>query len=267
VAQQTRDNPGENLLPWPADPPATGASAAPADRPRWDLLAERRLDPARPSGRGYQRVSDWWVSSTDPDASPMRADGRAVLGYHYHDVVDGGKARIILAVPVTPADVMENQPMRDLLWRVRFRRKLRLHHVTGDTRYGTIENIVAIEGQGIRAYAPLSDVGHRAGLFRDTDFAYDAATDTYRCPGEQTLRFLSQCDRTRRLAYEAPGAVSRACALRAQCTTSHRGQRDEAGLGPVGRGLLRVEIRGGERLRRGALVAPPRRPSTATRSV
>jgi hypothetical protein len=65
------------------------------------------------------------VSVTDPDASPMRALGRAVLGYHDHYVVDDGKAHIILAALVTPADVMENQPMQDLLWQVRFRRKLR----------------------------------------------------------------------------------------------------------------------------------------------
>lgn len=43
------------------------------------------------------------------------------LGYHTHYVVDGGKARIILNVLVTPSEVMDNQPMRDLLWRTRFR--------------------------------------------------------------------------------------------------------------------------------------------------
>jgi transposase len=42
----------------------------PADR--WNLLEARRLDPARPSHRGYRRTSDFWVSTTDPDASPMR---------------------------------------------------------------------------------------------------------------------------------------------------------------------------------------------------
>ena len=32
-------------------------------------------------------------------------------------MVDGGKARIILGVPVTAADVMENMPFLDMLWR------------------------------------------------------------------------------------------------------------------------------------------------------
>ena len=36
--------------------------------------------------------------------------GAIHLGDHDHYVVDGGKARVILAALVTPADVMENVP-------------------------------------------------------------------------------------------------------------------------------------------------------------
>jgi Transposase DDE domain len=140
-------------------------------------------------------------------------------------VVDGGRARIILAALATPAEVQDNQPALDLLWRTRFRWKLRPRQVTGDSKYGTVENVVAIEEQRIRAYVPLSEAGHRPGLFADTDFAYDAATDTYRCPGDQTLRFISRCERTHRRVYEATAAACRACALKARCTTSRRGRR------------------------------------------
>jgi transposase len=120
------------------------------ERP-WRLLEERRLDPHRPSDRDYERMSEWKVSTTDPDATPMRTGARTTLGYHDHYVVDGGKRRIILAAFVTPADVSDNVPMRDLLWRVCFRRKIWPHHVTGDAKYGTTENVVAIEDAGIRA--------------------------------------------------------------------------------------------------------------------
>ena len=44
---------------------------------------------------------------------------RARLGYHDHYVVDGGKARIILAALVSPGSVMENALMLDLVRRVR----------------------------------------------------------------------------------------------------------------------------------------------------
>src|SRR3989440_6365723 len=83
----------------------------------------------------YQRTSDFKVSTTDPDATPMRLKGGGThLGYHVHYVVDGGKARIILQVLVTPSEVMDNQPMRDLIFRARFRWKLRPRRVTGGTK-------------------------------------------------------------------------------------------------------------------------------------
>jgi hypothetical protein len=140
-------------------------------------------------------------------------------------VVDGGRARIILAALVTPAEVQENQPALDLLWWTRFRWKLQPRQVTGDTKYGTTENVTAIEQERIHAYFPLSAVGHRAGQFGDEDFVYDAAADTYRCPGDQTLRFLSYCRSTQRRIYAAPAGVCRTCALRDQCTTAQRGRR------------------------------------------
>lgn len=152
-------------------------------------------------------------------------DGHTHLGYQDHYVVDGGKARIILAALVAPAEVQENQPALDLLWWTRFRWRLRPRQITGDTKYGTVENIVAIEDQHIRAYVPLSDAGRRPGLFDEQDFVYDAATDTYRCPGGQSLRFLSHCQTKQRRIYAAPAMACRTCALRPQCTTSSRGRR------------------------------------------
>src|SRR6266487_2531132 len=74
-----------------------------------------------------------------------------VVAVQTHYVVDGGKAQIILAALVAPAEVMENQPMRDLVFRTCFRWKLRPRQITGDRTYGTEENSVALETQHIRA--------------------------------------------------------------------------------------------------------------------
>jgi len=93
---------------------ALAAADVPEEASRWDLLEECRLDPDRPPTSYYERKSDGRKSTTDPDAALMKPRGeRACLGYHDHCVVDGGKARIILHALVTPADVMENQPMLD----------------------------------------------------------------------------------------------------------------------------------------------------------
>jgi transposase len=137
--------------------PEAEAALAEANEAAWKLLEQRRLDPARQVGHGYQRLSDLRASPTDPDAALMNDGRRSALGYHDHYVVDGGKQRIILNALVTPADVMENQPMQDLLWRVRFRWHLHPKRAVGDTTYGTVDNIRALEDAGIRAYVPLAD--------------------------------------------------------------------------------------------------------------
>jgi len=93
---------------------ALAEADVPEEATRWELLEECRLDPGRPPTSYYERKSDQRTSTTDPDAALMKPRGeRASLGYHDHCVVDGGKARIILHTLVTPADVMENQPMLD----------------------------------------------------------------------------------------------------------------------------------------------------------
>ena len=229
---------------------------------RHDWIGEAgRPDRGETSG-AYRRTADYRVSVTDPDASPMpRGTGRARLGYHDHYVVDGGKARIILTALVTPAEVQDNQPALDLLWRARFRWKLRPRQVTGDAKYGTVENIVALEDEHILAYVPLSAAGQRTGMFGEQDFRYDAAADVYHCPGGTVLRFLSQSEATRRRIYQAPATACAACALRAQCTTSPRGRRvsrslDEAYLDRV-RGYHATEPYAKAMRKRKVWVEPP----------
>jgi transposase len=207
-------------------PTARNAESAPTGDGRpWRLLEERRLDPRRPAKRGYRRTSDFRVSPTDPDASPMWDWGAIRLGYHDHYVVDGGKQRIILAALVTPADVMESQAMRDLLWRVCFRRKLWPHQVTGDAKYGTIENIVALEDAGIRAYVPLTDFAHRTDFYGQDDFTFDPGRDEYRCPQGHPLRHYATKRTEGVVAYRGEAAICNACPVKTKCTKSDHGRK------------------------------------------
>ena len=178
----------------------------------------------RPSHRGYRRTSDFRLSPTDPDASPTWDWGAIRLGYHDHYIVDGGKRRIILAALVTPVDVMESQAMRDLLWRVCFRRKVCPHHVTGDAKYGTTENIVAVEDAGIRAYLPLTDFEHRTGLYGRDAFSYKADQDRYRCPEHHPLERERVKATEGVVVYRADPVTCNACLVKAKCTTSDRGR-------------------------------------------
>ena len=204
------------------EPPGRGAPASDA-RP-WRLLEERRLDPQRPSSGSYRRTSDFRVSTTDADATPMRTGSGTSLGYHDHYVVDGSRHRIILAALVTPADGMENVPMRDLLWRVCFRRKLRPQQVTGDTTYGTTENIVAVEDAGIRAFFPLPNFDRRTPFFGRDAFVYDAEADVYRCPQGQSLRRRTIKYTEQEVVYQARAATCNTCLIKAACTASNHGR-------------------------------------------
>jgi transposase len=174
----------------------------------------------------YQRTADFRISTTDPDATPLRLKGGGThLGYQTHYVVDGGKQRIILGVLVAPGEVMENQPMLDLLWHVRFRWKLRPRQVTGDTTYGTLENIRAVEDMGIRAYVPLPDWDHMTAYFGASQFTYDAEQDVYRCPQGQLLRPYRREYQAQKTEYRANAAICNACPLKTQCTSSDHGRQ------------------------------------------
>jgi transposase len=191
---------------------------------RHDWIAQEGRQRRDVHGR-YQRTADVRISTTDPDATPMRRKGGGThLGYQTHYVVDGGKRRIILGVLVTPGEVMENQPMLDLLWHVRFRWKLWPRQVTGDTKYGTIENIQAIEDIGLRAYMPLPDWEHQRPYFGPGQFTYEAERDAYVCPQGQLLHLFRREYHAQKVEYRADSATCNVCPLKAQCTPSDQGR-------------------------------------------
>ena len=191
---------------------------------RHDWLEKLGAQDRSVTGRCYQRVADLQVSTTDPDATLMLTKNGADLGYHTHYVVDGGKSRIILNVLVTPSEVMDNQPMLDLLWRTRFRWKLWPRQVTGDKKYGTEDNLVAIEDQGIRAYIPIPDMDHRTEFFSADQFRYEAERDIYLCPAGKELRFDRPHATERSRRYRARAKDCNHCPLKAKCTTSKQGR-------------------------------------------
>ena len=219
---------------------ATGAEPEAASLPTADDAALKELNAAKSDwisrngrqrrevkGVWYRRTADFLCSETDPDSSPMkRRDSKGShLGYYAHYVVDGGKARVILNTLVTPFEVTENAPMLDLLWRSAFRWRLRPRQVTGDTAYGTTQNIAAIERAGIRAYVPLTGAGKARPFFSKELFAYDPERDLYRCPAGELLRPRST-NRTRRLTvYKAKAGTCAACELRPGCTDNKTGRQ------------------------------------------
>jgi len=173
-----------------------------------------------------KRTADRLMSTTDPDATPMRvSENETKLGYQAHYVVDGGKARIILNVLVTPSEVSENRPMLDLLWRTAFRWRLWPRQVTGDAKYGTRQNVAALEKAGIRAYVAIPNFDFRkTGLFGSGHFRYDPEKDFYVCPAEEHLHRHARTSGDRGTRYRAKAQTCNACELKKRCTVSENGR-------------------------------------------
>ena len=192
---------------------------------RWDVLEECRFAPHRPATGTDERISSRKISRTDPDATPMSMrDGRTVLGYQDHDLVDGGKARMILHAFVTPGDVSASQVLIDQLRRTLFRRKLRPQRLIADAKYGTAGNVRAIEELGIRAYVPLHEGGPSSPVSRHTAFTDDAEQDVYYCPQGTVLKLRHRDDANERWLYRANASVCNACPAKPACTSSRQGR-------------------------------------------
>jgi transposase len=174
----------------------------------------------------YKRVTDQKVSLTDPDASPMRAQGggSAVLGYRDHYIVDGGKARIILSALVSPASIMDNTPLLDMVDWTCSRWRLEPRIAVGDAKYGTVTNIVGIEKRGIKAYLPIPDLSKRTKYYPAKIFQYDPKKDQYVCPQGQILPLTSKRYTEQVILYRAKANVCNACPMKEECTSSKSGR-------------------------------------------
>jgi hypothetical protein len=138
--------------------------------------------------------------------------------------VDGGKARIILSALVTPASITDNTPLLDLVDWVRFRWKLQPKLAVGDTRYGTVPNIVGLEERGIQAYLPTSDFSQRTKYYPAKLFQYDSVKDHYVCPQGQILPLTARRKTEQVILYCAKPKVCNVCPVKSQCTGSKSGR-------------------------------------------
>ena len=207
-------------------PGAGDEDLAEANATREDFISCAGRYGTRSRSPNPNKISDHTVNRTHPDACLAgHVKGTARMGYKVHYVVDGGKARMILTALVTKANVKDNQPMLDLLWHTNFRWKLRPHHITGDSVYGTIPNLKAVENAGIRAYMPAIDyTWGKKTLFRKDNFTYDAERDIYWCPAGEVLRNTGARKKLRLTRYVGDPEVCNACPLKSKCTEGKSGR-------------------------------------------
>jgi transposase len=204
-----------------SDSEAAGGPSAPSRQELEEKIA--RLKQARAEyeatlGAMKERsVSE--ISTVDPNSRAMKKVG---IGYNVQVAVDSKNHLIV------EPEVVQSASDRGQLSNMATAAKTALEaaelKVAADAGYHEATQLESCEKNGIQTYVP--ETGKTSGMSTDGKqvfpkerFSYDAASDTYRCPGRQILSRGSvgkSRGKDRALYYNR--AACRACSLKEQCT-------------------------------------------------
>ncbi|MBA3607820.1 MAG: IS1182 family transposase [Chthoniobacterales bacterium] len=189
---------------------------------------ESKLGEGVTTPASYEAVNDRMMSRTDPDAAMVsrgRNDSRP--RYHHHRAIDDHKG-VITAVETTPGSVTENRKLMDLIEQHERDLGSKAETVVGDHKYGTQDNFVACQERGLTTHMGDASKGqdhHQAkGIFPESAFRYDPATNTYCCPAGELLRPRRVHPIRHTMEYKARAGTCAACPLRPQCTRAKTGR-------------------------------------------
>jgi len=137
---------------------------------------------------------------------------------------------VVTATRTTPADTNEAHLLTTLLDDHQQATHRAAQTAVADSRYGTVENLLACHDQGVTAHMP--DLGQAAqkrnakrGIFGEERFRYDAERDVLICPQGQELTRHGFDSRNNSIYYGARQKACAACALRPRCTRNQAGRR------------------------------------------
>ena len=170
-----------------------------------------------------------YISTTDPDASvTRRGKGKSKLQYQVHRGVDE-KCEIITATEVTPGEVHEAHRMQSLIDSHQKNTGQKVETAVADSKYGTIENYLACQDQGINAHInsleqTQKNTGTKKGIFPKEAFSYDAIDDIFICPAGQILKRRKYFKKRKHYEYIASAGTCNSCELKAKCTKSKSGR-------------------------------------------
>jgi len=186
----------------------------PAGRPH---LCGPTDPPTGPQGRTNELV----VRRTDPDAGLVSRTGVPVALYHkVHVGVDGGTARIITALAVTPGEIADEE-LLDRLGKEHTGTTGRPPgEVVADAKYGTHATYARWEAQGIRARIPPHWAAEQHRAVPREQFPDDPVKDRFTCPTGQPLTRQGSAHTATSagsIIYRASPKVCSACPLKDAC--------------------------------------------------
>jgi hypothetical protein len=117
---------------------------------------------------------------------------------------------------------MENHKLMDLVEQHEANTGARVGVVVADAQYGTNENFAACQQRQIRSHMKdLRSTAAKRGIFQQSDFQYDAETETYICPAGNRLKRLKTVDRGFYM-FLSDANICAQCELRNRCMTSKK---------------------------------------------
>jgi transposase len=160
------------------------------------------------------------LSLTDPDARAMHSSSRVGVGYNIQIAVD--TRHKLIAEQQVHNKVSDLGLLTETAGAARETLGVDKIDAVADRGYFKIEDIEACEAAGIVPYVPKPQRGSAVakGFFTKDQFRYDTQTDTYTCPGGQTLGFRRRRpvrDDVQLFEY-ANATACKTCALKALCT-------------------------------------------------
>jgi transposase len=203
------------------------AGAAPP--PRRQALQDKIVQLKERQGRYDELLGDLKaggqreVALTDPDCRKMKgAHGEHFPGYNVQVAVDARHDLIVVADAVQAAN--DRGQLSPLAGAAKEELQVTTLRAVADKGYHEADQLEACEQAGVETFVPMP--GSTSGrstdgkaVFPKEQFRYDAASDTYHCPGGQTLprRGRNRQGGKERILYYAPAAC-RCCPLKSQCT-------------------------------------------------
>jgi transposase len=157
----------------------------------------------------------------EPEAKLMRTTTGSQVAYNVQSAVDA-KHALIVAHEVT-SEATDNRSLAPMAVAAQEALGSEALKVVADAGYSSGEQAAECEARGIEPFVPpnRSENTHGGGAFFDrTEFAYDARSDTFRCPAGQLLvrKQLMRAERAVVYTTDACGG----CALKAKCTAGRR---------------------------------------------
>lgn len=186
---------------------------------------EKRLE-EREVGDG--EVNQRYASSTDPDAAIIRRGGASKLRYKVHRSVDSSH-EVITATETTAGDTDDAHKLESLMDYHQNNTGSCVAVVVADSKYGTADNFLACSDRRVKAHMPdlrkvQEKAGMRRGIYSDSTFKYDHATDSYACPAGKTLKPKSTHMERQSVDYAASKKDCDSCDQRAKCTQNKSGR-------------------------------------------